>query len=50
MYTTYFIIGFVTSFGWWLAGKVQKAVDNTVVEIKIETKEVVPSQPPARTK
>lgn len=29
MYTTYFIIGFVTSFGWWSAGKVQKAVDVT---------------------
>lgn len=35
MYTTYFIIGFVTSFGWWSAGKVQKAVDSTSVEIKV---------------
>jgi len=28
----------MTSFGWWSAGKVQKAVDNTVVEMKIEVK------------
>ena len=41
MYTTYFIIGFVTSFGWWSAGKVQKAVDNTAVQITVETKEKV---------
>lgn len=29
MYTAYFIIGFVTSFGWWSAGKIQKAVDTS---------------------
>jgi hypothetical protein len=40
MYTTYFIIGFVTSFGWWSAGKIQKAVDSTSVEIRIETKTI----------
>lgn len=33
MYTTYFIIGFMTSFGWWSAGKIQKAVDSTHVVI-----------------
>lgn len=27
MYTVYFLIGFMTSFGWWSAGKVQKAID-----------------------
>jgi hypothetical protein len=35
MYTVYFLIGFMTSFGWWSAGKVQKAIDGT------------PPQPPA---
>jgi hypothetical protein len=41
MYTFYFIVGFVTSFGWWSAGKVQKAVDNTSVEVRIiEKKEI----------
>ncbi len=44
MYTTYFLIGFVTSFGWWSAGKVQKTVDNTVIEVKIETKTVAPAK------
>lgn len=44
MYTTYFLIGFVTSFGWWSAGKVQKTVDNTVVEVRIETKTVAPAK------
>jgi len=39
MYTTYFIIGFVTSFGWWSAGKVQKAVDNTAVQISVQVQE-----------
>ena len=34
MYTVYFLIGFMTSFGWWSAGKVQKAIDG------------VPPQPP----
>lgn len=32
MYTTYFLIGFVTSFGWWSAGKIQKSIDEKVVE------------------
>lgn len=45
MYTTYFLIGFVTSFGWWSAAKVQKTVDNTVIEVKIETKTVAPAKP-----
>jgi hypothetical protein len=41
MYTFYFIVGFVTSFGWWTAGKVQKAVDNTSVEVRVvEKKEI----------
>lgn len=40
MYTTYFLIGFVTSFGWWSAGKIQKSVDNTTIEIRIENKTV----------
>ena len=39
MYTTYFIIGFVTSFGWWSAGKVQKAVDNTSVQVSVQVQE-----------
>jgi hypothetical protein len=41
MYTFYFIVGFVTSFGWWTASKVQKAVDNTSVEVRVvEKKEI----------
>ena len=41
MYTFYFLVGFVTSFGWWTAGKVQKVVDNTSVHVQVvETKEV----------
>jgi hypothetical protein len=39
IYTTAFILGFFTSFGWWTAGKVQKGIDNTVVNIKVEVKE-----------
>lgn len=39
MYTTYFIIGFVTSFGWWSAGKIQKAVDNTAVQVTVQVQE-----------
>jgi hypothetical protein len=27
MYNAYFIIGFLTSFGWWTAGKIQRMVD-----------------------
>lgn len=27
MYTVYFLIGFMTSFGWWSAGKIQKTID-----------------------
>jgi hypothetical protein len=26
-----FVLGFCTSFGWWTAGKIQKAIDSTVV-------------------
>lgn len=40
MYTTAFIIGFFTSFGWWSAGKVQKSIDNTITTITVEHKEV----------
>lgn len=51
MYTTYFIIGFVTSFGWWSAGKVQKVVDKTSIEIRVETKsEIIPAVIPAVNK
>lgn len=39
MYLTYFLIGFCTSFGWWSAGKIQKTVDNTAIEVKVELKE-----------
>ena len=39
MYTTAFVLGFFTSFGWWSAGKIQKAVDNTAIEVKVEMKE-----------
>lgn len=39
MYTTAFILGFVTSFGWWTASKVQRAIDNSAVIISIEVKE-----------
>lgn len=35
MYTVYFLIGFMTSFGWWSAGKIQRVVDG------------VPPPPPA---
>jgi hypothetical protein len=44
MYTTAFIIGFFTSFGWWSAGKIQKAIDNTTVHFNIEVKEANQSQ------
>lgn len=40
MYTVYFLIGFVTSFGWWSAGKIQKSIDNTMVTVTVEHKEV----------
>lgn len=32
MYTVYFLIGFMTSFGWWSAGKIQKAIDGASVQ------------------
>ena len=35
MYVTAFVLGFFTSFGWWSAGKIQKAVDNTAIEVRI---------------
>jgi len=38
MYTFYFLVGFVTSFGWWTAGKVQKNIDSTTTTITIEVK------------
>lgn len=38
MYTVYFLIGFMTSFGWWSAGKIQKSIDNTVTTITVEIK------------
>lgn len=38
MYTTAFIIGFFTSFGWWSAGKIQKNIDNSKVEVTVEIK------------
>jgi hypothetical protein len=31
MYTVYFIIGFMSSFGWWSAGKIQKEIDKPPV-------------------
>lgn len=39
IYLTAFILGFFTSFGWWSAGKVQRAIDNTPVTITIETEQ-----------
>jgi hypothetical protein len=39
MYTLAFVLGFFTSFGWWTAGKIQKSIDNTAIEMKIEIKE-----------
>ena len=39
MYTVYFLIGFCTSWGWWSAGKIQKAVDNTAIEMKIDVRD-----------
>lgn len=38
MYTTAFVIGFFTSFGWWSAAKVQRTIDNTVTTITVENK------------
>lgn len=41
MYTTAFVLGFFTSFGWWSAGKIQKTIDNSSikVEVKMESTE-----------
>lgn len=39
IYVTAFVVGFFTSFGWWTAGKVQKNIDNTVVNIKSNVEE-----------
>lgn len=36
MYTVYFLIGFVSSFGWWSAGKVQKVIDTPSVQITVK--------------
>jgi hypothetical protein len=33
MYAAFFIIGFMSSFGWWTAGKVQKEIDRAPVEL-----------------
>lgn len=38
MYITAFVLGFFTSFGWWSAGKIQKNIDSTKVEVNIEIK------------
>jgi len=38
MYTTAFIIGFFTSFGWWSAGKIQYKIDNIKIESVVEEK------------
>jgi hypothetical protein len=35
MYAAFFIIGFMTSFGWWTAGKIQKEIDHTPVELSV---------------
>ena len=35
MYTMAFVLGFFTSFGWWTAGKIQKAVDNNSVNTSV---------------
>lgn len=39
MYTLAFVLGFFTSFGWWSAGKIQKAIDNTSIQVKVEVEE-----------
>ena len=39
MYTVYFLIGFCTSWGWWSAGKIQKTIDNTSVQVKVTVEE-----------
>lgn len=39
MYITAFVLGFFTSFGWWSAGKIQKAVDQSSVQVTVEVKE-----------
>jgi len=31
-----FLLGFCTSFGWWAAGKVQKQIDGSTVQMRIE--------------
>ena len=36
MYQVYFIIGFMSSFGWWSAGKIQKEIDKPAVELNIQ--------------
>lgn len=33
MYTLAFLIGFCTSFGWWTAGKFQRAIDTTSITL-----------------
>ena len=46
MYTTAFVVGFFTSWGWWSAGKLQRQIDNPppAVEKQVEVnqkKEIV---------
>jgi len=36
IFTMAFLLGFCTSFGWWAAGKVQKQIDGSTVQMKIE--------------
>jgi len=42
MYVIAFTLGFFTSFGWWTAGKVQKAIDGQTVQTNIEVKKTQP--------
>ena len=44
MYVSAFVLGFFTSLGWWSASKIQKAIDNTAIEIKVETREIAPAK------
>jgi hypothetical protein len=40
MYAAFFIIGFMTSFGWWTAGKVQKIIDGAPAPAIVEKQPV----------
>lgn len=39
MYTTAFVLGFFTSFGWWSAAKIQKVIDNAPVKVEVKIEE-----------